>query len=102
MLAVAILYTHPDNPVEFERRYLEDYVPLVRRLPGVRQVTVQRVVGAPLGDPVYYRMETWRLQPDARPETVFESKDWRAAQDALRFARGLSTMMVIEEATAHE
>ncbi|HXT36899.1 MAG TPA: EthD family reductase [Chloroflexota bacterium] len=97
MLAVVILYTHPEQVSEFERRYVEEYVPLIRRLPGVTEVTIQRVVGAPLGDPAYMRMETWRLRPGVTPETLLVSAEWRAAQEVLRFARGLSTMMVVEE-----
>ncbi len=102
MSAVAILYTHPDNPAEFERRYLGEYVPLVRCLPGMRRVTLTRVVASPLGEPVYYRMETWSLLPDARPEVVLDSQEWQAAQDTLRLARGLSTIMVIEDTPVHE
>jgi len=99
MLAVMILYTHPEQAPEFERRYLDEYVPLIRCLPGVGEVTLQRVVGAPLGDPVYMRIETWRLRPGVTPEIVLASENWRTAQEVLRFARGLSTMMIVEEET---
>jgi len=99
MLAFVILYTHPEQVPEFERRYLIEYMPLIRRIPGVAEVTTQRVVGAPIGDPVYMRMETWRLRPGITPETVLASEEWRTAQEVLRFARGLSTMMVVEEET---
>jgi uncharacterized protein (TIGR02118 family) len=98
-LAVVILYTHPEQAAEFERRYLEEYMPLIRRLPGVTEVTTQRVVGAPLGDPAYTRLETWRLRAGTKPETVLASAEWRVAQEVLQFARGLATMMYVEEET---
>jgi uncharacterized protein (TIGR02118 family) len=42
-----IYFRRPTDPTTLERRWSEEFVPLAEKMPGIRRVTVSRVVGAP-------------------------------------------------------
>lgn len=46
---LVILFKQPPNPVEFERRWSEEFVPLAERLPGLERVVVSHTHGGPAG-----------------------------------------------------
>ena len=97
MSEVVILYTPPEHLEEFERRYHAAYLPAIRALAAVSRVSTRRVVGGPLGNPPYHRVETWHLKGDATPEAAYRAGPWHTAPDTLRFARGLATPMFVED-----
>jgi uncharacterized protein (TIGR02118 family) len=91
---VIAFYKHPENPEAFEKRYFEEHVPLVRKMPGLRSLTVSKSRGK---DAPYYLMA----------EMVFDSVDeMRAAlrtpeaaatvEDVMEFAADLVTIMQVE------
>jgi uncharacterized protein (TIGR02118 family) len=52
-----VLYPHPVDKDEFERRYAEEHVPLCQEnLPGMSQLLVCKVLGSPAGKPAYYTL----------------------------------------------
>lgn len=97
MSEVVILYTPPEHLAEFERQYHAEYLPVIRALPVVSRVSTHRVVGGPLGDPPYHRIETWYLKGDVTAEAAYRAGPWHAAPETLRFARGLATPMFVED-----
>jgi uncharacterized protein (TIGR02118 family) len=91
------LYTWPDDPPAFEQRFRSQHLPALRRLPGAHRVTISYFGDSPLGEPPYYAMtETWfRTREDL--EKAAASAEAREAEAALRFARGLSTILYAQE-----
>lgn len=52
-----VLYPHPTDKAEFERRYAEEHVPLCQEmLPGMTQLLVCKVLGSPAGKPAFYKL----------------------------------------------
>ena len=49
-----ILFKQPPDPVEFERRWSEEFVPLAERLPGLQRVVVAHTHGGPAGPVEFY------------------------------------------------
>ena len=89
----------PEALAEFERRYSAEHLPLVARTPGLRNLRVQRVSEA-LGT------ETDLVIVTAMDFDDREALDAGLQSDAMRdagrnlreIARGLSTLLVLEEA----
>jgi uncharacterized protein (TIGR02118 family) len=90
---MVMLFTHPDDPVAFDRRFVTEYLPAVRALPGLQGVEVLRVVDAPLGEAPYYLMAELHFVDGEALRTAATSQAGRAAREALRFAPGLATTM---------
>lgn len=53
---IIVLFGKPTNPELFDKEYWEDHVPLAKKMPGLREYTVHKVVGAPRGEPAYYQV----------------------------------------------
>jgi uncharacterized protein (TIGR02118 family) len=47
MHKLMILFRQPGDILEFEERWSREFVPLAEKMPGIRRVTVSRVVGGP-------------------------------------------------------
>ncbi len=45
MHKLILLFHRPPDMAEFERRWSEEFVPRAERMPGLRRVTVSRVIG---------------------------------------------------------
>ena len=78
MATLLVLFRKPQDEAAFERHYLDVHLPLARRLPGLREIRVDRTVG---GDPALreYHLVS-RLEFQSR-------EDMRAA---LRSAEGIA------------
>jgi uncharacterized protein (TIGR02118 family) len=101
MTKLVNLYTRPDDPGEFDWRYRHEYLPLVRTLPGMTRLETARITGAPLGAAPYYLIEEIYFADDMALRAAYGSSQWRTAQAAMEFARGLATTMFAEELSDH-
>ena len=54
MVKLMALYKQPRDPETFERIYFGEHVPLARKMPGLRRLEIDRITGAPRGEPDYY------------------------------------------------
>src|SRR5712692_9311080 len=52
---IVLFGKHLDTQLS-EKHYLEDHVPVAKKMPGLKKYTVHKVVGAPRGDPAYYQV----------------------------------------------
>jgi uncharacterized protein (TIGR02118 family) len=55
---MTIAYAAPSDPADFDTRYMQEHVPLVRRLPGVQRFTLTRPRGL-AGEAPYLVAELW-------------------------------------------
>jgi uncharacterized protein (TIGR02118 family) len=54
---LVVLYTHPDDPDNFERQYVDTHMPLVSKIPGLQRAESGRFVAAIDGsEQTYYRV----------------------------------------------
>ena len=91
------MYRRPENLEEFERAYRETHLPLVEQMPNLRQVEINRVTGAPTGEPEYYLIA--ELSFDTREEmmeAISSDASRQAARSLRAFAQGLITMVFAE------
>lgn len=64
MHRITIEYAAPADPAAFDRRYTEEHVPLVRRLPGLARFTLTHPRGLG-GEAPYLVAELWFDDADA-------------------------------------
>jgi uncharacterized protein (TIGR02118 family) len=50
MHKLVLLFRIPSDVVQFERQWSEEFVPKIEGLPGIRRVTVSRILGGPAGE----------------------------------------------------
>ena len=50
-----VLYPHPTDANEFERRYRDEHLPMAAQRIKEAEVTLTRIVGSPAGPAPYYR-----------------------------------------------
>ena len=54
---LVVLYPQPTDAKEFERVYNEEHLPMAaKKLTGVTKLAITKVLGAPEGEAVYYKM----------------------------------------------
>ena len=91
------LFKRPENVEEFERAYTETHLPLIRQMPNLRRLVVNRVTGAPVGEPEYYLIaEMWFDSREEMMEGVSSEASRQAARTLNTFAKGLVSMVFVE------
>lgn len=99
MHKLIVLYKKPDNVDAFMAHYNDVHMPLVRKIPGLEGVSVNRVTGSPMGgEPEYFIVTEMRFPDRATFDAAMSSPENReAGKDLMGFARGLVTLVTAEE-----
>ena len=99
MVRLMALYKEPDDPDAFMRHYEEVHMPLVKRTPGLKTIVVNRVTANLTGGPSPYFMIAEMHYPNQEAfDAAMESVENRAAgEDLMSFAKGLVTLLVLNE-----
>jgi uncharacterized protein (TIGR02118 family) len=103
MTTLLALFRPPDGGDEaiatFERRYLDEHLPLVASTPGLRSAQVQRVAANLTGGSDMAIITTMQFDDRASLDAGLASDAMRAAGRNLReIAPGLFTLLVLEDA----
>jgi uncharacterized protein (TIGR02118 family) len=106
MITLLALFRRPDGGDEalatFLRRYHAEHLPLVAATPGLRATRVQRVDQALRGETDLVLITAMDFDNRAALDAGLASDAMRQAGRNLReIAPGLSTLLVLEDATAH-
>ncbi len=99
MATLTILYGHPEDPVAFEDYYANRHLPwATKTMPGVQGAQLRRVLGAPGGNPLYYRIAemTWP-DHDALQAALATDEGKAVLADTENFATGGAVMLVGQE-----
>jgi uncharacterized protein (TIGR02118 family) len=93
---LVVLYTQPDDPSTFDRRYFETHLPLVRQIPGLlRAETGRFVVALDGGAQSFYRAAELYFPDQAAMDEGFASDTGKAtAADYRQLAPPGSRMFV--------
>ena len=91
------LYRKPDDVETFLRHYDEVHTPLIRQVPGLEQLIVNRVTGAPAGEAPYLLIAEMHFADREAFDQAMRSPENRAAgKDLMSFARDLVTLVIAE------
>jgi len=91
------LYKKPDDQVAFLQHYHEIHMPLVMKTPHLLKTEINRVTGAPFGDPAYFLIAEMHFPDRQRFDEAMASAENRAAgKDLMSFAKNLVTLVIAE------
>ena len=92
------LYKQPEDEAGFMDHYENVHAPLARKVPGLEKLVVNKVTGAPGGDPELFLVAEMHFPNRATFQMAMASEENRAAgEDLMRFAKGLVTILFAEE-----
>ncbi len=98
MVKLLALYRKPEDPQAFDRAYFDTHVPLVKKVPGLLRIEVNRVTGAPRGEPDLYMIAEMVFPDKETMDRAMASPENQAAgKNLMGFARGLVTFLYTEE-----
>ena len=84
MVKLIALYRRPQDPQQFERVYFGEHIPLTRKMPGLRKIEINRITGAPRGEPEYYLVAGLYFDDAQTMQQSMASEESRAAARVLR------------------
>ena len=98
MAKVTALYGHPTDPATFEEYYANNHVPLVEKIPNLRQFEAGKVIATPDGSepPYYWIAEFWFESVEQLQSSLGSSEGQAAAEDIQNFATGGATLFISE------
>ena len=88
------LYKQPEDPDAFEKRYFERHVPLVEKIPGLKNVTVTRFKKTLAGDGFYLMAEMDFGDRDTFNAAMNSREMAATGKDINEFAGHLMTLMI--------
>lgn len=99
MTKLIALYRKPSDPKEFEKHYFDVHLPLVRKFPGLRQLEVTRVTGAPIGEAKFHLLAEMTFDSKDAMDAALASAEGKAVtRDILSFAADVITVFYGESA----
>ena len=98
MIRVLALHNTPVELSSYDDYYVNVHMPLVRRIPGVRNIRYGRVIRAADGGPApYFLISDVYFDDEATLEVALESPEMAEAfADVPNFATGGATIMICE------
>ena len=98
MAKLTALYGHPTDPAAFEEYYANHHVPLVEKIPNLRQFEAGKVIATPDGSepPYYWIAEFWFESVEQLQSSLGSSEGQAAAEDIQNFATGGATLFISE------
>jgi uncharacterized protein (TIGR02118 family) len=96
------LYREPPDVAAFERHYAEVHLPLVRKIPGLTRIVLNRGIAPPWGGTIdYYLIVEMHFPDEATFRSAMASPENRATGKDLRsFAGSIVSLAVVHEADA--
>ena len=99
MIKLFALYRKPADAGAFDRHFDEIHTPLVRKYPGLRNLEITRITGAPIGEAAYHLLAVMSWDDRASMESALASPEGKAVvRDLLSFAADIVTIFFGEPA----
>jgi uncharacterized protein (TIGR02118 family) len=96
MVKLLALYKPPTDVETFESVYFGRHMPDVKKIPGLRRIEFNRVIGAPVGDPVYYLATSLYFDNAEAMEAGLASQEGRTATRSLRDLGSEATILLAD------
>ena len=102
MHKILVTYTRPDDTEAFDTYFRDVHAPIVRRIPGLKKLVVNRITDNVLGgEPSLYLLVGLQFGPKEDLEAAMASEENAAAgKDAVEFCRATGSQF--EVFLAHE
>ena len=102
MHKLLVTYTRPDDIDRFEKHFREVHAPMVRSIPGLKKLVINRITGNALGSPPsLYLIAGLQFGPKEDYEAAMRSpENIEAGRDAVEFCRATGSRL--EVLIAHE
>jgi uncharacterized protein (TIGR02118 family) len=98
MMKLIAFYRQPADRDAFERAYFETHVPLVRKIPGLQRLEINRITGAPRGEPDFIlTSELYFQDRPAMDPALASQENLEAGKNLMSFAKGLASFVFVEE-----
>tara|TARA_R110000782_G_scaffold78276_8_gene155538 strand:- start:202027 stop:202329 length:303 start_codon:yes stop_codon:yes gene_type:complete len=92
------LYKKPEDEAAFMDHYENVHAPLAKKVPGLEKLVVNKVTGSPMGDPELFLIAEMHFPDRATFQVAMASEENKAAgKDLMSFAKGLVTILFVEE-----
>lgn len=91
-------FKRPADVEAFEKAYWDTHIPLMEKVPGVERLVVNKITGAPMGEPEFYMVAEVHY-PDAETMKagMASSENREAGKNLMSFAKGLVSFVYAEE-----
>ena len=102
MHKILVTYTRPDDVDAFETYFREVHAPMVRRIPGLKKLVINRITGNAMGgEPSVYLLVGLQFGSKEDFDAAMRSEENAAAgKDAVEFCRATGSQF--EVLIAHE
>jgi len=92
-----ILFARTPDPIELETRWSQEFVRLAEKMPGLRRVSVSRVLGGPGGEVDLHLVHEFYFDDLAAVQAAMASPEGQAAGRALMEFAGESATLAFAE-----
>lgn len=93
MIKLIALYRKPADTAAFDKHYDEVHTPLVKKYPGLRNLEITRITGAPIGETKFHLMCEMYWDDKEAMEKALGSPEGRAVtKDLMSFAADTVTV----------
>ncbi len=98
MYKIIAIYKRPEDIEAFEKYYTEVHTPLVKKIPGLKELRITRIKGSPFGQTEYYLIAEMIFETKEDYKKALSSKEAiEAGQDALKFSNNKVDIILGEE-----
>src|SRR5690242_17882737 len=98
MAQLFVMYKTPQDPAAFDKHYIENHVPLAKKIPGLRKYEIsQGPIATPAGPSGYHLVAVLQFDDMASIQSAFATPEGQAAvADVQTFATGGVDMMMFD------
>ena len=98
MVKLIALYKQPKDKEKFDDHYFNVHTPITKKIPGLRDMKVTKIVGSPMGKTEYYLLcEMFYDDHDSLQEAMKTDEGKASGKDVMEFAGDLVHLMIGEE-----
>lgn len=98
MAKLIALYKQPEDQKKFDEHYFNVHTPITKKIPGLREMNVTKILGSPMGKSEYYLLCEMIYDDQEALQTAMKTDEGKASgKDVMQFAGDLVTLMIGEE-----
>ncbi|HEX6594339.1 MAG TPA: EthD family reductase [Bacillota bacterium] len=98
MAKLIALYKQPKDQEKFDEHYFNVHTPITKKIPGLREMNVTKIVGSPMGKSDYYLLCEMIYDDHESLQKAMKTDEGKASgKDVMQFAGDLVTLMIGEE-----
>ncbi len=99
MYKLIAMYRQPADPAAFDKHYVEVHTPIVKTIPGLARLVLNRGFSPPWGgEPAFHLVAEMHFADEATFKAAMASPENRAAgKDLRQFAGDIVTLVTVRE-----